>query len=253
MLHVYWMETKSEFLKLARMKSYSVSTIAFPLMFYCFFGLAMGREPLPGAAMPFARYLLATYGAFAIIGATLYAFGVGVAVERGLGWLQVKRASPMPAGAYFVAKAAVSTAFGALVVALLFTLGAIFGGVTMPLSQWLLLGVTLVAGTVPFCAMGLAIGCFAGPNSAPATVNLIYLPMAFCAGLGIPLEFLPKAMQQVAQFLPAYHFSQIALSVLHAPFHGSLAQHLSALAAFTFIFAGLAWIGNSREQEKMYG
>jgi len=32
-----------------------------------------------------------------VIGATLYAFGVGVAVERGLGWLQVKRASPIAA------------------------------------------------------------------------------------------------------------------------------------------------------------
>ena len=80
MSHVYWMETRSEFLKLARMKSYSVSTVVFPLMFYCFFGLAMGREQQAGVAMPFARYLLATYGAFAIIGATLYAFGVGVAV-----------------------------------------------------------------------------------------------------------------------------------------------------------------------------
>ena len=253
MAHIYWMEIKTEFLKLARMKSYSVSTLMFPLMFYCFFGLAMGRQPIEGASMPLARYLLATYGAFGIIGATLYAFGVGVAVERGLGWLQLKRASPMPPAAYFVAKAAVSAAFGAIVVILLFTLGAVFGGVTMPLRQWLLLGVTLVAGAVPFCAMGLAIGCFAGPNSAPAMVNMVFLPMAFCAGLGIPLEFLPKSMQQVALFLPAYHFSQIALSVLHAPFHGSLAQHLSALAAFTLIFAGLAWIGNSREQEKMYG
>jgi ABC-2 type transport system permease protein len=253
MLHVYWMETKSEFLKLARMKSYSVSTVAFPLMFYCFFGLAMGREQQAGAAMPFARYLLATYGAFSIIGATLYAFGVGVAVERGLGWLQVKRASPMPAAAYFVAKAAVSTAFGAVVVGLLFTLGAIFGGVTMPLQQWLLLGVTLIAGAVPFCAMGLAIGCFAGPNSAPATVNMIYMPMSFCAGLWIPFEFLPGPLHQVAPFLPAYHFSQIALSILHAPVQGSIGQHVSALAAFTLIFAGVAWLGNSREREELYG
>ena len=95
MTRVYWMEIKTEFLKLARMRAYSVSTIAFPLMFYVFFGLAMGEHAPPTAA-PMARYLLATYGAFAVMGATLYAFGVGVAVERGLGWLQLKRASPMP-------------------------------------------------------------------------------------------------------------------------------------------------------------
>ena len=43
MTRVYWLEARTEFLKLARMRSYSVSTILFPLMFYCFFGLAMGR------------------------------------------------------------------------------------------------------------------------------------------------------------------------------------------------------------------
>ncbi len=253
MSRVYWMETRSEFLKLARMKQYSLSTILFPLMFYCFFGLAMGREQQEGMPMSMARYLLATYGAFAIMGATLYAFGVGVAVERGLGWLQVKRASPMPASAYFVAKAAVATAFGMIVVALLFTLGAAFGGVAMPLGQWIRLACVLVAGAVPFCAMGLAVGCLAGPSSAPATVNMIYLPMSFCAGLWIPYEFLPKLLHGVAPFLPAYHLSQIALGVLHGPVRGSLAQHAAALAAFTLIFAGIAWIANSRESEKMYG
>jgi len=253
MTHVYWMEAKCEFLKLLRMRVYSVSTVLLPLMFYCFFGLAMGRSPQPGAAMPMARYLLATYGAFAVVGATLYALGIGIAVERGLGWLQVKRASPMPPAAYFVAKAAVALTFGAIVVTLIFALGAVFGGVRMPLGQWLALGGTLLAGAVPFCALGLAIGNFAGPNSAPATVNMIYMPLSFCAGLWIPIQFLPGVLKQIAPFLPTYHFAQLALSVLHAPTQGTIMEHVGALVAFTMIFAGIAWLGNSREQEKVYG
>jgi ABC-2 type transport system permease protein len=253
MPRVYWMEAKSEFLKLLRMRTYSMSTVMFPLMFYCFFGLAMGRDQQPGMPMSAARYLLATYGAFAVVGATLYAFGVGVAVERGLGWLQVKRASPMPPSAYFVAKGAVATTFGAIVVTLLFTLGGLFGGVRMPAAQWLSLGAVLVAGAIPFCALGLAIGSFAGPNSAPATVNMIYLPLSFLAGLWIPIDFLPHGLQQFAPFLPTYHFAQIALAMLHAPAAGNIAGHAGALAGFTLIFAGIAWIGTVRENEKMYG
>src|ERR1017187_1612474 len=106
MTHIYWLEARTELLKFARMRSYSLSTILFPLMFYCFFGLAMA--PAAGTGTSMARYLIATYGAFAIMGSTLYAFGVGIAVERGLGWLEVKRASPMPLGAYFFAKGAVA-------------------------------------------------------------------------------------------------------------------------------------------------
>ena len=190
MTNVYWMEAKTEFLKSSRQKAYSLSTILFPSMFYIFFGISMGKQGSKDF-MPMARYLLATYGAFGVIGATLFAFGVGVAVERGLGWLQVKRASPMPPLAYFLAKAFVALAFAAIVVVLLFSLGALAGGVHMPISQWLAMGGTLIAGSIPFCALGLAIGNVAGPNSAPAMVNMIYLPMSFCSGLWIPYDFLP--------------------------------------------------------------
>jgi len=253
MTRVYWMETKTEFLKYLRMKQYSLSSIGFPLMFYCFFGLAMGQNVPKGAAAPMARYLLATYGAFSVMGCTLFAFGVGVAVERGLGWMQLKRASPMPTAAYFLAKGLASLAFATIVISLLFGLGAVFGGVRMPALQWLAMGGALIAGAVPFCALGLAIGNFAGPNSAPATVNMIYLPLSFLGGLWIPFEFLPKAVQQIAPFLPSYHLGQIALALQHTAIRGDIFQHVGALAAFTLVFAGLAWMGQGRESEKMYG
>ncbi len=188
MIRVYWMETRTELLKFARMKSYALSTILYPLMFYCFFGLAMAPQ---ASTAPMARYLIATYGAFAIMGSTLYAFGSGIAVERGLGWLEVKRASPMPLGAYFFAKGAVAVAFGSTVILLLFALGAAFGHVRMAPAQWVLTFIGLVAGVIPFGLLGLTIGNLAGPNSAAATVNMIYMPLAFCGGLWIPFDFLP--------------------------------------------------------------
>ena len=248
---IYYLEARNELLKFMRMKSYALSSLLFPLMFYCFFGLAMG--PQPGATTPMARYLLATYGAFAIMGSTLYAFGAGIAVERGLGWLEVKRASPMPAGAYFFAKGFASITIGAVTILLLFALGATFGGVRMAPGQWVLTFCALVAGSIPFCALGLIIGNLAGPNSAPATVNMIYMPLAFCGGLWLPFDFLPKAIQRIAPFLPSYHLAQIALAIQNAPVRGTIAGHFEALAAFACLFLGAAWIAQSHEREKMYG
>ena len=248
---IYFLEARNELLKFARMKSYAMSSILFPLMFYCFFGLAMKSHE--AATPPMARYLLATYGAFAIMGSTLYAFGAGIAVERGLGWLEVKRSSPMPAGAYFFAKAVAAVTFGATTILLLFALGAAFGGVRMAPAQWTLTFVSLVAGAIPFCALGVIIGNLAGPNSAPATVNMIYMPLAFCGGLWLPFDFLPAAVQQIAPLLPSYHLAQIALAIQNAPVHGTIAGHFEALAAFACLFLGAAWIAQSREREKMYG
>lgn len=253
MLRIYWLESKFEFLKLIRMRAYVVFTVLFPLMFYFFFGLAMPQRQGPDGMPPMARYLLATYGVFGVMGAMLYGFGVGVAVERGLGWLEVKRASPMPPAAYFIAKGVVSLSFGAIVVALLFAMGAAFGGVTMPAWQWTELGVTLIAGAIPFGALGLIIGNLAGPNSASAAVNSLYMPMAFCGGLWIPYNFLPHGLQQFAVLLPTFHFAQLELAVLRAPIEGTVGVHVEALAAYTLIFSGLAWILQARGREKMYG
>jgi len=250
MTRVYWLEARTELLKFARMKSYSLSTILFPLMFYCFFGLAM---PQLSTSTSMARYLLASYGAFAIMGSTLYAFGVGVAVERGLGWLELKRASPMPMGAYFFAKGVVAMVFGGVVILMLFALGAGFGNVRMAPTQWLFTFGALVLGALPFGALGLTIGSLAGPNSAPATVNMIYLPMGFLGGLWLPYKFLPKAFQHMAPLLPSYHLGQIALAIQHGPARGSIGEHALALGAFTLIFLGTAWIGHSHGREKMYG
>jgi ABC-2 type transport system permease protein len=187
------------------------------------------------------------------MGATLYAFGAGVAAERGLGWLEVKRASPMPPAAYLVAKAVVSVTFGSLVVTLLFALGAIFGGVRMPAGQWALLWSVLVAGAIPFGAIGLTIGNLAGPNSAPGIVNLTFLPMGFLGGLWMPIGFLPKALQHFAQCLPSYHFGQIALAILGVPPQGSVLFHVEALLGFGLVFAGIAWVAQSRDHDKLYG
>ena len=94
LLRIHWMEAKMELLKMMRLPAFVVPTLSFPLIFYVFFGIAFGRQST--GPMSMSTYLIATYGAFGVIGASLFGFGVAVAVERGQGWLQVKRASPMP-------------------------------------------------------------------------------------------------------------------------------------------------------------
>src|SRR5580700_11805301 len=182
---IYFKEAKYEFLKNLRLRMYTASVLSFPIMFYVLFGLVLNsKESIGRTSVP--TYLIATYGTFGVMGASLFGTAAGLASDRGLGWLQVKRASPMPPFAYFAAKVLVSMGFSAVVVSLLLLLGFSFGGVRMPLSETAKLIGTLVVGSIPFSAMGLALGYFTGPNSAPTAINLIYLPMSFCSGLWVP-------------------------------------------------------------------
>lgn len=249
---IYAKEAKYEFLKNLRLRMYTASVLSFPIMFYVLFGLVLNsHEAIGGMRVP--TYLIATYGTFGVMGASLFGTAAGLASDRGLGWLQVKRASPMPPFAYFVAKVITSMIFSTIIVLALFTLGIAAGGVRMPFVDFAKLLGTLAAGSLPFSAMGLALGYFTGPNSAPATINLIYLPMSFCSGLWVPFMFLPKIVKQIALALPPYHLSQLALGIVGGGNHESSATHWEVLAAFTMICLGIARIGFQRDQEKMYG
>src|SRR5215813_663679 len=104
---VYGTEAKYEFFKTLRQPAYVIPTLTFPVVFYVMFGIVFGGKQAIGS-VNLATYLLATYATFGVMGASLFGFAVGVAMERGYGWLQLKRASPMPPLAYFVAKAAMS-------------------------------------------------------------------------------------------------------------------------------------------------
>jgi ABC-2 type transport system permease protein len=251
-LRCYTLEAKYELLKVARMPTFAIPSISFPIMFYVLFGLAFGGGRGAGG-ISMATYLIATYGAFGVIGASLFGFGVGVAVERGQGWMILKRATPMPPFAYFLAKLAVCTIFAAVIVAALSILGVAFGGVRLPATVWAQLWAILIAGAIPFCALGLALGNFVGPNSAPPIVNLVYLPMSFASGLWIPIQMLPPVVRAIGHALPPYHLGQLALGTIGAGQGEPAWTHVATLAGFTLLGLGLAWIGHNRDQERTWG
>ena len=184
--NVYASEARTELLKLVRLPGYVLPTLAFPLAFYYAFGIMIGGRFHDGIAA--SHYLLATYATFGVVGASLFGFGVSVAVERGYGWLALKRTTPMPPLAYLLAKTTTAMAFGAVVVVALAAIGTALGGVRLAPGEFLALLGVLVLGTVPFCALGFAIGTFVKPSASISTVNLVYLPMSLVAGLWMPIE-----------------------------------------------------------------
>ena len=249
---LYAKEAKYELLKNIRIPIYAISTVAFPVMFYVLFGIVLGANATDRKDN--ATYMLATMGCFGVIAVALFGFGVSLAVERGQGWLQVKRASPMPVSAYFFGKMCSAVVFSTVIMLLLLAIGFAFGGVRMPIATAAKLVGILVAGSIPFSAMGMAIGYFAKPNSAPGLVNLIYLPMSFCSGLWIPLFMLPHGLRTFAKLLPPYHLSQLSLNAVGMVNDPTPAWgHVEALIASTLVCLGLAAWGYRRDQGKTYG
>ncbi|MEZ5455889.1 MAG: ABC transporter permease [Lysobacteraceae bacterium] len=225
-----------EILRTLRMPSFVIPTLAFPVVFYLLFAVL-----LPGqwGSLHKASYLLATYGVFGVIGPALFGFGVGMAIDREQGLLELKRVSPMPILAYFVARIATSVVTAFAVVCLLSIVASLFGEVRLGLLQWVFLLTILLLGTFPFCAMGLLIGSLVKGQAAAGIVNLIYLPMSVLSGLWMPLFVFPTLVQKLAMFWPSWHLAQLALGIA-GQIHTANALHVAVLVGYTLLFLGLA-------------
>lgn len=230
-INLYKLETKYEWLKTIRNPAFSLPAILFPALFYTFFGVVMNQEN-----SQVASYLLCTYGVFGVMGPALFSFGAGLAVERGQGWLEVKDASPMPKAAHIVSRVLVSMVFSCLVLLTLGVVAIFFTDVSLSFNEIATLSIILVVGGLPFCLLGLTLGLLLKAQSAAAIVNVIYLPMSFLSGLWIPITMLPDVLHSFAQFLPPYHLSQLALSVIGQDAGGNVGLHIGALVLFSVLF-----------------
>lgn len=236
----YLLEVQSELLQALRQPAFAVPTLLFPAMFYLFFGIVFGQSS------NYASYLLATYGAFGVISTALFGFGVSVAISRESGELLLKSVAPVPPFAFLAGKMMTSLVFSCLVLAELFALAALFGNVRFERLEWAALAGVLLVGSIPFAALGLAIGTLASGKGAPAIVNMLFLPMAFLSGLWIPIPALPSALQNFAMALPPYHLAQLALGVFGRSQGQAPALHVLVLVAVTAISVAVAARGLRR-------
>ena len=158
-LKIFLREARYEFVRLSRTRSFAFSVIGFPVAFYLFFGLIMNRGEHIGT-LSVAKYMLASYAVFGMVGASLFGIGVALASELSAGWLELKRASPMPPVAYLLAKCTSAMAYGVIIVSILTLMSIGIGHVSLTLLEFAsLMGLTMV-GVLPFACMGMALALF---------------------------------------------------------------------------------------------
>ncbi len=188
-------ECGAEVLKAFRAPEYVIPTIALPVAFYTIFGVLMNGG---GGGGQQAVYLLATYGVFATMGPSMFGFGVGVAMERDRGWLDLKRVAPMPAWIYLVAKLFAALIFSVCTLSILYSVAGWAGGVSLPRTVWATLLAVHLGVTIPFSLLGLSLGFSLKGNGAVAVTNILYLGLSLLGGLWMPLMMFPGWLRDAA-------------------------------------------------------
>ncbi len=231
----YFTEAKYESLRMLRAPAFAGPFLLIPVALYSFFG-AITAEGSSAANPNTAAYLFTGFSVFAVMGPALFGFGMSVALEREQGLLRLKRALPMPPMAYLAAKMLMALFFSVLTSITMTAAALMLSPLTLELERYAGIAAINVAGTLPFCAIGLFIGARVSGRTAPAFVNLAYLPLIYLSGLFIPL---PAGIRFVALFSPAFHLNQLALNMAGVGAILSPAMHVAVLAGVTVLFAGL--------------
>lgn len=209
LLAAYATEARCELLRYLREPAFLLPVMLFPAAFYVMFGIVLARGNDDAA-----RYLLASYSTFGVMAPGLFGFGVSLALERDGGLLELKRAMPMPPGAYLLGKLLMAMLVAACVGVLLLVLAVSLANVPLTPAQGVALLATDVLGVVPFCALGLLVGTWIKGQGAPGLLNLVYLPMAFLSGLWFPLQMMPAVLRALAPAWPSYHLNALALAAV---------------------------------------
>ena len=234
----YLAEARFETLRHLKAPAFALPFLIIPVVLYLFFSTVALNSPNspqdPALRVPIRMFT--GFGIVGVMGPALFAFGMAVAVDRDFGLLRLKRALPMPPMAYLLGKMGMSMLFSGLVM-LLMVVAALFKGLDISLPRYAAIWAIGVVGTLPFCAIGLFIGSRVSGRSAPAWVNLAYLPMTYLSGLFFPM---PESIRAIVLASPAFHLNQLALQAAGVNGIMPITWHVAALAGITVLFAGLA-------------
>jgi len=236
--NAYLTEIRYELTRTLRNPALAIPMMVLPVGLYLLFavllfGDAIAKDPAVGIFF---------FAGFAVLGVTmpaLFTISSSLAVEREMGLMKLKRAQPAPAGGWLVAKLTAGVLFSALAYLPMAVAAVVTGKLPLSGMQVAAMSAALIAGTIPFCALGLMVGALVKGSAAPGYANLIYLPGCYLSGLFFPL---PQSMHWQTALWPQFHVSQLAMHAagLQKFQFIPVTMAVATLIGFTALFSAVA-------------
>jgi ABC-2 type transport system ATP-binding protein len=230
---------------------YVVLAIAAPVGFYLLFaGIFSGRGQSEGQ-LPAQVEIMVAMAAFGAMWGALSATAPRLARDRESGWLRALEVTPLSAGRVLAARilAGLAVAFPAIVAVAVTAVLA--HHVRLEAWQWAAGGGLLWVGTLPFVALGIAIGSATTSTTAYALTTGLYFALAALGGLWVPPAQFSPALRHVAATLPSYNLADLGWRVA-----GGSAPSLRAglaLTGWTVALTVLALAAGARRPRRSLG
>ncbi|AEP00533.1 MULTISPECIES: ABC transporter permease [Bacillaceae] len=217
-MKAFQLQCKMEIKRVLRNRYFVFWSLAMPIVFYYIFTKVVDTHAPDPAAWK-AHYLM-SMTAFSVMGSSIMTLGIRIVQERAQGWAAFMRLTPLPDSIYLSARMAGQSVIHVFSICMIFFAGAILNRVSLAPAEWAMSGGWILLGSLPFLSIGTLIGCMKKVETAAAISNVLYMLLAVCGGMWMPIEVMPKTMQNIAHWLPSYHFGSGAWEIVQGGMPG---------------------------------
>lgn len=234
MMRLITVQCKAEMLRIIRNPYYVFWSLLMPIMFYFIFTRVVNT----GNDDPTWRaHYLMSMATFSVMGSAIMTLGIRLVQERTQGWTTFIRITPLPGSVYFFGKMFGQTMMHLFSVICIFIAGYLINSVSLSAGQWVLSGLWILIGSLPFLAIGTLVGAMKRVDTASGVSNVIYMALAVAGGMWMPIEILPQLMQKIGHWLPSYNYGNGAWEIVRgsAPHWSNVLILLGYLVVFMLL------------------
>jgi ABC-2 type transport system permease protein len=205
-------ELKYQLLLYTRSKELAFFTFMLPIILFVLLGSTYGQDTINGVRG--SDFLEAGMLGYGVVSTAFAGLAIFMVIRRESGILKRVRATPLPPWSYITAVLSSTLLAYVLNSLAIIGLGRFLFSVPFP-QRWLSLIVLLFIGALAFAAMGLGLTvAVKSAEGSSATVNAIYLPMAFVSGAFFSPHSFPHFLRILADVLPLTYFIRATRDVM---------------------------------------
>jgi ABC-2 type transport system permease protein len=132
-----------------------------------------------------------------------------IVTERSIGWNRQLRITPLSGTGYLVSKVVAALALALFSILIIIVASLVLFHPDLAAGSWVLAGLAVWCGVIPFALLGIVIGQFAKPEFAQPLFMVVFMGMAILGGLWIPLQIFPAWVADVAKAVPSYWLNRV--------------------------------------------
>ncbi|EPD51522.1 hypothetical protein HMPREF1210_02120 [Paenisporosarcina sp. HGH0030] len=243
-MNMFLNQCKIEGLRIFRNPYYLFWSLFMPIVFYVIFTKIMNTD-VPDRELWNAHFLM-SITTFSVMGSAIMTLGIRMVQEQSQGWTTFMKVTPLSGMVYFLSKMLGQTMIHVLSIVVLFVAGVLINGVSLPAMDWIMSGLWILLGSIPFLGIGVLVGTMKKVETASGVSNMVYMLLAITGGMWMPMEVLPKTIQTLGSWLPAYNYGNGAWEIIRG--NVPEVKNIAILAFYLVLFMCLSLYIRKKQQ-----